>query len=164
MPGHGDEGTAHRSVTALACPFVQFVAGALVIVAGTALGVTGWLGWRGALPRNRFVGVRTPVTMASDEAFQVGNRVAGPVLVAAGAIAVLGGLAALVAASRSADSPSDASPSALVVVLGVVTTGVLGLALAGGVLGSRAAAAIAPSPPGPCADCTCGGHGGPRAG
>ena len=155
MPGHGDEGTAYRSVTALAFPFMQFVAGALVIVAGTALGVIGWLGWRGALPRNRFVGVRTPVTMASDEAFQVGNRVAGPVLVAAGVIAVLGGLAALVAASRSA-----ASPWAFAVVLGVVATGVLGLALAGGVLGSRAAAAIAPSPPGPCADCACGGQGG----
>jgi hypothetical protein len=41
VPGHGDEGTAHRSVTALAFPFVQFMAGALVIVAETALGAYG---------------------------------------------------------------------------------------------------------------------------
>src|SRR5215207_1085733 len=113
---HGDEGTAHRIVTALALPFVQLVVGALVIVTGAALGVSGWLGWRGALPRNRFVGVRTPVSMASDEAFRAGNRAAGPVLVAAGLVAVLGGLSALAAPSAAA----------FAVVLGVVTAGALG--------------------------------------
>jgi hypothetical protein len=44
----------------------------------------------------------------------------------------------------------------------VAATGVLGLALAGGMLGSRAAAAAAtaPSRPGPCVGCACRPQGG----
>lgn len=129
---------------------MQVVAGALVMVAGLGLGGAGWLGLRGGLPRNRFVGVRTATTMASNEAFRLANRVAGPVLVAAGTVGVLGGLAVLVA-------PPGA---AFAVVLGVAAAGALGLALAGGVLGSRAATLAAPETlpaparPAVCTTCT----------
>lgn len=122
----------------------------MVAVVGVALGVAGWLGLRKALPRNRFVGVRTPPTMASDQAFLVGNRVAGPPLVAAGAVGVLGGVAA-------ATVPST---PAFAVVLAVAALGVVGLAVTGGLLGSRAAAAVpAATRPSPCAGCACGGPG-----
>lgn len=124
--------------------------GVLVAVAGVGLGVAGWLGLRGTLPRNRFVGVRTPATMGSDQAFQLGNRVAGPPLLAAGAVALLGGVAAAAAPSSGA----------FVVVLCVVAVGVVGLSVAGGWLGSRAAAAVpATVRPSPCAGCACGGPG-----
>jgi uncharacterized membrane protein len=146
---------------AVRCLSVQVVVGALTIVAGVALAVAGGLGWRGVLPRNRFVGVRTADTMASDEAFRLANRVAGPVLVAAGAVAVLGGSAVLAARSTAA----------FAVILGVLVPGVLGLTLAGGVLGTRAAAAAAAgavtagavtagaaTAPAACAGCVCGGR------
>lgn len=142
---------------------VQVVVGALVMATGVALAVAGSLGWRGSLPRNRFVGVRTVAAMASDDAFRAGNRVAGPVLVAAGLVAVLGGLAALAAPSAAA----------FAVVAAVAAAGALGLALAGGVLGSRAAAStrsvgarpVAARPVrarperAACAGCACGGPG-----
>ena len=137
-------------IRAVAWPFVQVVVGAVVIAVGVTLGVTGWLGWRGVLRRNRFAGVRTAPTMASDQAFRVANRVAGPVLVAAGAVAVLGGSAVLVA-------PSGA---AFAMLLTVVAAGVLGLTLAGGVLGSRAAAVARPAAagrPASCAGSVCAG-------
>jgi len=128
--------------------------GVLVAVAGVAVGLTGWSGLRGTLPRNRFVGVRTPMTMADDEAFRVGNRVAGPPLIAAGVVALLGAPAAIAAPSTPA----------FVVVLAVVGFGVVGLSVAGGLLGSRAAVAVtaatvpAGRPPA-CAGCACGGPG-----
>jgi hypothetical protein len=116
------------------------VVGALVILAGAAQGAVGWLGWRGMLRRNRFVGVRTDAAMASEDAFRLANRVAAPSLLAAAAVAVLGGVAALAA-------PSSA---AYVVVLCVAALGALGLMMAGGVLGSRAAA-LGPTALGPTA-------------
>lgn len=133
---------------------MQVVVGALVVGAGVVLGVAGWLGSRGALPRNRFVGVRTPPAMASDDAFRLANRVAAPPLLAAAAVAVLGGVAVLAAPSVAAS----------VVVLTVVGVGMLALTLAGGVLGSRAAATVlaatvVKAPASPCAGCACGGPG-----
>jgi hypothetical protein len=135
----------------------------LVILAGVAHGVVGWLGWRGGLRRNRFVGIRTAAAMVSEDTFRLANRVAAPVLLAAAAVAVVGGIAALAAPSAGAYT----------VVLGVAGTGTLGLIAAGGVLGSRAAALAetprapaapaAPAAPGraplgsPCASCACAG-------
>lgn len=123
--------------------------GVLVVLAGVVQGAVGWLGWRGGLRRNRFVGIRTAVAMASEDAFRLANRVAAPALLAAAAVAVLGGVAALAAPSAGAYA----------VVLGVAGTGMIGLMVAGGVLGTRAAAGLAPagSPPviSGCANCTC---------
>jgi hypothetical protein len=142
---------------------VQVVAGVLVIVAGAAQGAVGWLGWRGRLRRNRYLGVRTAATFASDDAFRLGNRVAAPMLLAAAAVAMLGGVTALVAPSVPAYS----------VVLAVAVLGMLGLAVAGGVLGSRAAASTAApatatptrgdtAPLTACAGCMCAGGQGTR--
>jgi len=131
---------------------VQVVIGVLVVLAGVALGVVGRLGWHGRLRRNRFVGIRTAATMANEDAFRLGNRVAAAPLLAAAVVAMVGGLVALVAPSVGAYS----------VVLGVAGLGTLGLLVAGGVLGSRAAASAAAGPAAaftPCAGCGCGGAG-----
>ncbi len=66
----------------------MFVCGALVI--GVAV-----RGMRGDLPRNGLVGIRTPASMQSDEAWITMHRVAGPWLVAAGAGAVIPGVICL---------------------------------------------------------------------
>lgn len=110
------------------------VAGVLV-VGGLALAVVGVLGWRRRLPRNRFAGVRTVNTLRDEEAFAVGNQVAAPTTMAAGAVAVLGAVVLLAA-------PHDplAPPLALrITVVAVAGLGTLVLTVVGGVLGDRAA-------------------------
>jgi uncharacterized membrane protein len=104
--------------------------GWLSIAAGVVMAYVGWLGWHGRLPRNRFAGVRTGATLRSDEAFRVGNRVAGPPTVVAGVVAVLTGLAVVVRAGGE-----SAIPVVLLVGWGIA----LGLVTIGGVLGHLAA-------------------------
>jgi len=133
---------------------IQVGAG-LLVAGGVALAVVGGLGWRRRLPRNRFAGVRTVNTLRDEETFAVGNQVAAPLSLAAGAVAVLGGLAALA---------TPAGPLRLTLVL-LALLGTLGLTVAGGVLGDRAAK-LAPMPTlggcdGVCTGCSlvdgCGG-------
>ncbi|HEY0640554.1 MAG TPA: SdpI family protein [Pseudonocardiaceae bacterium] len=129
---------------------MQILVAGLLVVTGAALGVAAVGGLLGRLPRNRFVGVRTPATLASDEAFRVGNRVAGAPLLAAAGVAVLGGLVA----------PAAPSLVVFLVIVGVCVAGVVGLMVAGGVLGTRAAESVRPVPArSPCAGCACGGPG-----
>ncbi len=115
------------------------------LVVGLALGAVGALGWRERLPRNRFAGVRTPATLRSDRTFRVANKIAGPPVAAAGAVGVLTGAAGLVAG---------------LVVATVGFVGMVGIAVAGGVLGHRAAEALPdeqPDLPDGCKGCQCGG-------
>jgi hypothetical protein len=132
------------------------IAGVLLALTGAALAVVGVLGLRRRLPRNRIAGIRTPATLRDDEAFAVGNRVGGPLVLVAGAITVLG--------SASALGAPTATTGWVLVALAAV--GCLGLTLTGGVLGDRAAALVpAPEPTGcsgVCAGCSlvagCGGQ------
>ena len=62
---------------------------------GAAVAVVGALGTARRLPRNRWAGVRLPVTMASDAAWEAAHRAAGPVLLAGGAAAMLASLSLL---------------------------------------------------------------------
>lgn len=120
------------------------------LIGGLLVGVGGFLGWRGRLSRGRGTGVRTAATLRSDEAFAVGNKVAGIPTMAAGAIGIAGGLAAI------------GMPTALGTIL-AATLGVAGLLVllaAGGVLGNRAATAVPePEPQGGCGGCCCGAGG-----
>ncbi|QJY50476.1 SdpI family protein [Pseudonocardia broussonetiae] len=126
----------------------RLVLAALFVTAGLVLLVVAVLGARERLPRNRWAGVRTVETLASDAAFALANRVAAAPLGAAGAVAVVGG-AVLAAGPVGAVS---------VVVLVVTGLGALVLAVFGGMVGQRAAAAVpvpaaAPACAGTCAGC-----------
>lgn len=70
------------------------VATCVFVVAAVWLSV-GVAGMRGALPRNRWVGVRTEETLRSEDTFRVANRVAGPGMAGAAIILVAGGLLTL---------------------------------------------------------------------
>jgi hypothetical protein len=120
----------------------------LLVLGGLALAVVGILGWRRRLPRNRFAGVRTVNTLRDDETFAVGNLIGAPLSMAAGAVAVLGGLAVLA-------TPSTAVRLTLIVLAAL---GALVLTAVGGVLGDRAAKLV-PVPTlggcsGVCAGCS----------
>ena len=91
---------------------VQVILSALLVVAGAALVFIGWRGLRGQLPPNRYVGVRTPATLRSEAAFELGNRVAGPAMLAGGAVAILAGV--------SEPLLNTAFSAVLVAVLGIV--------------------------------------------
>jgi uncharacterized membrane protein len=70
---------------------------ALALVIGGAVLVT-WLTWKaanGSLPRNDLAGVRTRVTMSSDEAWRTGHRAALCPTVVAGILTVLWSLASI---------------------------------------------------------------------
>lgn len=127
----------------------RILVGALLVLVGAALVTVAVLGARGRLPRNRWAGVRTPATLASDAAFALANRVAAAPLGAAGGVAVAGGLVTL------------AGGSATVVVLALTAVGTVALAGFGGLVGHRAAdrhgsMELAPAPAGcagVCAGC-----------
>lgn len=129
--------------------FVQLVA-LVPLVIGVVVAVIGALGWRERLPRNRFGGVRTPATLASAEAFALGNRVAGLPIMVAGLIGVVSAAVAFGLTGTAA--------ILVVSVLGLLGTMVI--ATAGGLLGHSAAEAMPepePELPAGCNGCACGG-------
>lgn len=122
----------------------RLVVGSLFVLAGLALVVVAVLGARAALRRNRWVGVRTPATLATETQFVAGNRAAAVPVGAAGVVALVGGAVLLAGAGAGLDW----------VVLAVSLLGVAGLTVVGGLVGDRAAA-LTPAPA-PFA-ATCGG-------
>ena len=114
---------------------------------GVAFATIGFLGMRGRLHRNRFFGVRTKATLRDDETFALANKIAAVPNAAAGAIALVAGVAAAV------------NP-ALSLVIGLVgLVGSIVVAGAGGVLGHRAAEAMPEQAPAGCGGCACAGGG-----
>jgi uncharacterized membrane protein len=123
------------------------LAAAALILAGLALATTGLLAHRQRLPRNRFVGVRTPATLRDEQTFRAANRVAALPILTGGLIGILAGVLAL--------TPTTARLTVL--LLGLI--GMLAITAAGGVLAHRTAQALPepkrPLPPG-CDGCACG--------
>jgi SdpI/YfhL protein family len=109
-----------------------------------ALVVVAVLSARSVLRRNRWVGVRTAATLASETQFVAGNRAAAMPVGAAGVVAGVGGAFLLVGGSATLNW----------VVLTISLLAVLGLTVFGGSVGARAAA-LTPAPA-PFA-ATCGG-------
>ncbi len=127
---------------------VRLLVGSLFALAGVALVVVAALGARSALRRNRWVGVRTAATLASETQFVAANRAAAVPVGAAGVVAAVGGAFLLVDGGASLDW----------VVLTISLLGVLGLTVVGGLVGDRAAA-LTPAPAPFAASCggTCAG-------
>jgi len=73
----------------------------IIILSVTLVGsgvLLAWIGNQarlGRLERNTWAGIRTATTMSSDEAWQAAHLAAGWLMVVAGAVSVLGGLALL---------------------------------------------------------------------
>jgi SdpI/YfhL protein family len=119
----------------------RLLLGCLLVLMGLALLAVAVLGLRRRLPRNRWIGVRTPASLRSDAAFAVANQVAAAPLGAAGAVALAGGTALLAGAGGGLGW----------VLLAVSLVGAVVLAGVGGVAGDRAAGAVAAAPsPSPC--------------
>lgn len=130
----------------------MFVVALVPLVVGLVVASVGTLGFLGRLPRNRFGGVRTPATLRDDEAFRVGNKVAGLPIAVGGAVGILGGGLAF----------AMTGTAALIVTSVLALLGMLVIAGAGGVLGHRAAEAVPepePELPAGCKGCQCGGCG-----
>lgn len=66
---------------------------AVLVGAGAALLVVAALSARGTLRRNRWVGIRTRATMASDAAWAAAHRAAAAPTAVGGAVLVAGGIA-----------------------------------------------------------------------
>lgn len=125
---------------------VRIVLLVLLVAYGVSLGAIGVLGWRQRLsPRGR-LGVRTPAALRDAETFRLANKVAGPPETVAGVVAVLGGVAAFAIPTLVG--------TIVAAVIGLVGSGVI--ARAGGVLGTRAAAALPKPVTSACAGCMCG--------
>lgn len=131
---------------------VQVILCAVLVLGGAALLTLGLRGLRGRLPRNTYVGVRTPAAMRSEEAFELANRAAGPAMASAGVVAALSGIA----------QPMLATGFTVAMVAIIGSVGAFALMIMGGVAGNRAAETVPapsrvnPSPCGPCAGCAGG--------
>ena len=103
----------------------------MVLLVGLALvvGGTGLAGLLGRLPGNGVLGVRTPETRRSPEAWELANRAAGPAFLGSGLVLLLGALALGLIGGWV---------GGLVVVVAVV--GSLALLSVAGLAGARAAA------------------------
>ncbi|MBP2321868.1 hypothetical protein JOF56_002253 [Kibdelosporangium banguiense] len=122
----------------------------VLAVAGAIVAGLGLLGLLERLPLNRFAGVRTAATMRDADTFRIGNKVAGLPILVGGVVGVLGGVLGIAL-------PTGGLVAGL---LGLV--GMLGIVIAGGLLGHKAALAV-PEPekelPAGCAGCACGNCG-----
>lgn len=126
----------------------MFVVALIPLVLGLLVAWGGVLGWREKLADRR-AGVRTEATLASAEAFRVGNKVAGLPTIVAGVVGIFAGFAGLFV-------PTTAG---VIVATVVGLVGMFALVVAGGVAGHRAALAVPEPPKAPagCAGCSCGG-------
>lgn len=130
---------------------------AILALLAAAAAVMARRGYAGFLDRSGRLGVHSPAALASNDAFELANRVAAPV--SAGAAVIAGVLAVLVVVL-----PLAAAGTITVFVLGLA--GSVALLVVAGVLGDRAARQM-PIParrPGAnggagCSGCACGGGG-----
>jgi hypothetical protein len=130
-------------------PTFRLILATLLVLVGAVLVVVAVLGARSRLRRNRWIGVRTPATLASDAAFAAANRAGAAPAGAAGAVALVGGAVLF----------SGADGVLGWVVLSISLVGTVVLAGVGGMVGDRTGAALVPPSPfaaacaGTCAGC-----------
>lgn len=121
----------------------MLIASVVLFVLAVAVSGVAVAGLAERLPRNRWAGVRTPETMRDDQTFALANKVAGPTLLAAAGLLVIGGIAGILGG---------------VFGIGAVLVSVVAAALTaatGGSLGARAAASVPAADTGGCGS-SCG--------
>ena len=123
-----DSGTGAGQTDAVPL-LMAFLVGPLLLGAGLLIAAVAVKGWRGDLVRNRLVGVRTPATLASDEAWLVAHRIAGPWMLA-------GSLGAVVPGAVLLFRPSNGTAT-VIIMIGLAV--MVALVIAGGAIGSMAA-------------------------
>jgi hypothetical protein len=104
--------------------------GILWLVAGIVIGVVGWAGATGRLPRQHWAGIRLPSTVRSDEAWEAAHDAGGPIMESGGALVATVGLLLIVF------RPNDDNTTLVSMFL---AAGLLVAVVAGGVVGVRAA-------------------------
>lgn len=131
----------------------------MILLVGLALvvGGTGLAGLLGRLPGNGVLGVRTPETRRSPEAWELANRAAGPAFLGSGLVLLLGALALGLIGGWV---------GGLVVVVSLLAS--LALLSVAGLAGARAAAIWAATQDDDQGGCGCGpdgcgGHSGAEA-
>ena len=147
-PTGGDSEFPGRGRTLRCVNVVLVVVVVVLAVLALVVGVTGLLALLGRLPGNGVLGVRTPETRKSPEAWQTANRAAGPAFLVAGLVLGLGALALGLIGGWV---------GALVVVVALLAS--LALLNVAGLAGSRAAAvwkATRGDDEGCCGDSGCG--------
>lgn len=121
----------------------MFIVASVLLVVAVVVGGVAAAAMTGRLPRNRWAGVRTPDTLASEETFRLANRIAAPTLAVAALLLVIGAFGAL-----ALGTVAGLAVAGLAVLTALVAAGY------GGTAGARAAAAAAPAG---CGDaCGCG--------
>lgn len=138
------------------------LAAVLLLLALPAL-ITASRGWRAELTRENRLGLHTPAAVASEDAFQLANRVAAPLVAGAGAVA-------LVTAGLTVLLPLGVAGALVVAILGFI--GYFWQMASASRLGERAAMTVprpARKPQGGCCGaggacgCGAGAHGGAGA-
>jgi hypothetical protein len=127
------------------------LAAVLLIIAALAT-VTAVRGRSGTLRREGRLGIHSPAAMASDQAFQLANRVATPVVAGTAVVAAVVAVLVLVLGLGT-------GATLLIGLLGLV--GSVGLLLVAGAMGERAARTVPvparrPAASGSCGGCGCG--------
>ncbi|AZI59268.1 hypothetical protein EH165_15100 [Nakamurella antarctica] len=132
------------------------LAAVMAVIAVVAL-VTGLKGKQGTLDADGRLGIRSAASLRSTKAFELANRVAAPIVLAAAGLAGLIALAMLIATNRL-------GTVSIVIVAVIGFVGVVALLVAAGSLGDRAAATVPkpaskPGSGGGCETCACGDGG-----
>lgn len=129
---------------------VSVVAATVVFAVAALWSLTGIAGLAGRLPRNRWAGVRTDATMASDTAWTLAQRIASPGYLGGALVLLLGGLLALF------------NDYGFAYALAALVLGLLAVAVVGGVA-VRATDAL-PAETGGCSSGCCSGGDQPAGG
>ena len=95
---------------------------ATMTVGGIVVAYIGRRGVAGTLRRNRLAGIRTRATMRSDAAWAAGHRAGGGLLVIAGVLMALAGLALLARPSNVVGMAITLGAGGVVLVLALVST------------------------------------------
>jgi uncharacterized membrane protein len=89
-----------------------------LLASSVALGLIAWNAWREKLPRNEYVGIRTPQTMADDETWRRVNKASAPSMLAVSVVLLLE--AAAVAIFWAIDAPMALTAATAIVAIVVV--------------------------------------------